>query len=379
MDADNGVVKILKKNDGESQSFDPQHYVRTFETEGTPLLFQYISGKYYNPPQSLSICPLAGVRTYMHLEAIAEIENKGRRFFFDAKSVREVLERTLNFLDEIEVLATEYDQKRVLTRHDVKKMFALFSSAAQGYSHFDVAYTDAAYEAYGGMNEGLKIAEEGKNVIREKVNFSFFDPHGGYKKFLAKVAKMNGDVLDHVSWYSEEEMYRAVDGKRVPTNVIAERKELYVLYQDASGEMFLWQGEKAKRMAQLFEKTYDSHATSFLGRAAYSTGQVVRGKAVIINSDYTNPKKVDQKMAAMKQGDILFSVTTAPDLMPAMRKAGAIITDLGGMLSHAAITARELGTPCIVGTEYASKVLHDGDMVEVDAEKGVVRVIERTV
>jgi pyruvate,water dikinase len=47
------------------------------------------------------------------------------------------------------------------------------------------------------------------------------------------------------------------------------------------------------------------------------------------------------------------------------------------MLSHAAITARELKKPCIIGTKIATQVLHDGDLVEVDADKGVVRVLER--
>jgi phosphohistidine swiveling domain-containing protein len=73
------------------------------------------------------------------------------------------------------------------------------------------------------------------------------------------------------------------------------------------------------------------------------------------------------------QGDILVTGMTRPEFMPLMRKAGAIVTDAGGILCHAAITARELQTPCIIGTEIATKVLKDGDMVEVDADKGIVR------
>ena len=56
----------------------------------------------------------------------------------------------------------------------------------------------------------------------------------------------------------------------------------------------------------------------------------------------------------------------------AMKKAKAIITDHGGMTSHAAIVSRELSIPCIVGTKIATRVLKDGDLVEVDAERGVV-------
>ena len=60
-----------------------------------------------------------------------------------------------------------------------------------------------------------------------------------------------------------------------------------------------------------------------------------------------------------------------------MQKAGGIITDEGGITCHAAIVSRELGKPCIIGTKIATQILHDGDLVEVDADKGVVRIIER--
>ena len=74
-----------------------------------------------------------------------------------------------------------------------------------------------------------------------------------------------------------------------------------------------------------------------------------------------------------KQGDILVTKMTTPDFVVLMQKAGGIVTDLGGILSHAAIVARELKTPCIVGTENATSLLKDGDLVEVDAVNGVVK------
>lgn len=69
---------------------------------------------------------------------------------------------------------------------------------------------------------------------------------------------------------------------------------------------------------------------------------------------------------------------TSPEYVPAMKRSGAVITDEGGLLSHAAIVARELGKPCIVGTKIATKVLKDGDLVEVDANKGVVRKVKKS-
>ena len=68
---------------------------------------------------------------------------------------------------------------------------------------------------------------------------------------------------------------------------------------------------------------------------------------------------------------------TRPEFLPLMKKAAAFVTDAGGLLSHAAIVARELKKPCIIATETATKVFKDGDLIEVDADKGVVRVLKR--
>ncbi|TSC87848.1 MAG: hypothetical protein G01um10147_351 [Microgenomates group bacterium Gr01-1014_7] len=76
-----------------------------------------------------------------------------------------------------------------------------------------------------------------------------------------------------------------------------------------------------------------------------------------------------------KKGQILVAEMTRPDYLPVMRKAAAIITDEGGLTCHAAIVARELGIPCIVGTRIATRSLKNGDKINLDAEKGTIRVI----
>ncbi len=76
----------------------------------------------------------------------------------------------------------------------------------------------------------------------------------------------------------------------------------------------------------------------------------------------------------VKKGDVLVTRMTTPDFVPAMVKAVGIITDEGGMTSHAAIVSRELGVPCVVGTSEATRLLKDGRMVTVDGSNG--RVLE---
>jgi phosphohistidine swiveling domain-containing protein len=83
-----------------------------------------------------------------------------------------------------------------------------------------------------------------------------------------------------------------------------------------------------------------------------------------------------EDMQKVNDGDILVSIMTRTNFISAMQKAAAFVTDEGGITCHAAIVARELRKPCLVGTKIASKVLHDGDLVEVDAVTGVVNRIK---
>lgn len=80
---------------------------------------------------------------------------------------------------------------------------------------------------------------------------------------------------------------------------------------------------------------------------------------------------------SFEAGDILVTDNTDVRFLPLMKLAGAIVTNRGGILSHAAIVSRELGRPCIIGTKIATKVLKDGDEVEVDAERGIVKITRR--
>lgn len=95
----------------------------------------------------------------------------------------------------------------------------------------------------------------------------------------------------------------------------------------------------------------------------------VRGEVVIINSL--------RDLSKICPGNILVSTVTSPNLLPVMQKASAIITDAGGITCHAAIVARDLRIPCIVGAKVATKVLEDGDVVEVDATHGRALVLTK--
>lgn len=78
------------------------------------------------------------------------------------------------------------------------------------------------------------------------------------------------------------------------------------------------------------------------------------------------------ELSKIQKGDVMVTAMTTPDMVPAMQRAGAIVTDEGGITCHAAIVSREMGIPCIVGTENATAILKDGEIITVHASRGVV-------
>ena len=108
-----------------------------------------------------------------------------------------------------------------------------------------------------------------------------------------------------------------------------------------------------------------THLTEFKGQPA-SPGKAVGRVRKILSL---------HQIADMRKGEILVATATMPAFVPAMEKAAAIVTNEGGLLSHAAIVSRELGIPCVVGTKIATRALNDGDLIEVDATNGFVRKV----
>ena len=91
----------------------------------------------------------------------------------------------------------------------------------------------------------------------------------------------------------------------------------------------------------------------------------IKGKVKILRDPSESHK--------VKKGDILITEMTDPLYMHAIMRAGGIITNIGGVLSHAAIVSREFHIPCIVGTEKATEVLKDNQIIVLDATRGEVR------
>ncbi len=180
-------------------------------------------------------------------------------------------------------------------------------------------------------------------------------------KEIGKRLKLN---LKEVRFMLPEEVEKALLSGKINRREIKQRTK-YCIYYVERGKDIIFIGEKAKKLAKITERKIEE-AVEIKGQ----TGCV--GKATGIVKLIYRPKD----MARMNKGDILVSIATDPDIVPAMKKAAAIVTEQGGVTSHAAIVSRELNIPCVIGTKIATKALKDGDLVEVDANKGIVRKLK---
>lgn len=170
-----------------------------------------------------------------------------------------------------------------------------------------------------------------------------------------------------------QEMENVLLNKKFDFHKINERiKYSVVLYEEARmvgeyGEIRIFTGKEARKIVKnkIQEEKLPKNLKEIVGQTAYP-GKATGTVKLVFNTD--DIKKVEM-------GDILVSPSTNPNLLPAMRHAGAIVTDKGGITCHAAITSRELKKPCIIGTGIATKILKDNQLVEVDADKGIIKII----
>jgi len=166
-----------------------------------------------------------------------------------------------------------------------------------------------------------------------------------------------------LSFLTSSEILDLAKGKGDGTKeVIKKRKRPFAMYNDGLKEIgFLHEDEVV-----FFENRFRLKVVGIkkVNGTIANKGKIVgKTKVVLETKDF---KK-------FKQGDILVAKMTSVDFIPIMKKAAAFITDEGGLACHAAVVSREFNKPCVVGTKLATQVFKDGDRVEVDAERGIIK------
>lgn len=210
----------------------------------------------------------------------------------------------------------------------------------------------------------LRITDDFAAWQDERKKGTFFATHV-FSLLLREVARRTGYLLEELVYVMPPEMPR-VFAKSLSHDELRKRYDYC---------MVLWTPEA-------YEVITDREQIDLLD--AIGTGEVVHTSEVKgfsaclgVASGVVRVIESVQDIHRVQEGDVLVAVMTRPDYLPAMKKAVAFVTDEGGITSHAAIVAREMNKPCVIGTKCATKILKDGMRVEVDANKGVVRILSR--
>lgn len=187
-------------------------------------------------------------------------------------------------------------------------------------------------------------------------------------KFAEEISKRNDLTLENLKFSTYEELVQILNGNNLNSELERRRKQPFLAVYKQGKVIERKYNQEARKLilemrAQKEEVTKIKGFTACLGKA--------QGKVHIINST--------EDIKNFKQGEILVISMTRPEHTPAMKLSAGIVTNEGGITCHAAILSREMKKPCIIGTKIATQVLKDGDLVEVDADKGIVRKIKKKI
>lgn len=213
----------------------------------------------------------------------------------------------------------------------------------------------------------LKITEiMGESIDERKKNMLIITYY--IEEYCKEVAKRFNINISKIKNYTFDEIRKLLlKGEKADERLFRKRikDSVYLIKRkntdDAETTWFY-----GKQAIEILKRTSPKITKEIKGQVASAPVKKVNGMVQVI---------LDTSEQKFEEGNILVTTMTRPDFVPLMRKAKAIITDEGGITCHAAIISRELGIPCVIGTKIATKVLKDGDYVEVDTEKGIVRKI----
>ena len=269
---------------------------------------------------------------------------------------------------QFKITSKKFSEFPVETIKQTLKIYMNYFPALGFYNAIMRFMGDKRREAVGLSEE--ELAEIGRE--RNESATLYNDIEQFFKKnflVLGNILNIDGSLIRFMSY---KEVLSILNGEKIYKKILTEAGKrsnhyFYLLTDEKDAGEYLVSDKKG--VNQIYNKYFFiTGGDEIKGSVAFPG--VVRGTVRIL------PPNLDPGKTKINSGDILVAVHTHPRYIELVNKSSAIVTDEGGTLSHAAIIARELKIPCIIGTQTATKVLHDGDLVEVDANKGVVRIIK---
>lgn len=356
-----------------------EKYQRLFSHPGLRLLLNEIAMLGYKGLGLVSIVKDDDFVCYMPKEKIEETSAEGLILYGSEQNFDKYVEDFRKFQREFTALCSSILKSKDISKDQIKEFIKHSERCINFYRRTEFIYVDKPYLEskkghYPELDENLKKYEKIKFEFRDYINTVYLGTNSFYLKILDKLSSKFNVGVEDLQQYKIKEILDLFENKTVSKDLAKERFHRNIII-DKNGDFEIYWGNEADELIKNFIGSESSNEE--IKGTVVHRGKI-KGKVVIIkpawNEDFSRIKSAMEKM---NSGDILVSETTSPDIMPAIKKAGAIVTDQGGLMSHAAIMSRELKVPGIVGTGNATKILKDGDMVEVDADNGIVKILNK--
>src|SRR3989338_2406567 len=278
---------------------------------------------------------------------------------------------SLDIYEEVVQKIKKYEVKQVSTKDAVAAINSLLQLNLDGVTGLIAAYWAGEWNKQAIVEHKPPIIE---TALAERIDFlrnkdTLVDDIADIiRKYFIIIAQNEHIDAELIKFFLRSELAALASQKAQDITRMKERSVGYIYFDKTLFPLGQLQTFLKEHKIQLSESDEVQHHHDVLHGTISNTG-TAKGPAKVIFNREQLPK--------MQKGDILVAPMTTPWYIPAMEKAAAFVTDEGGMLSHAAIISREMKKPCIVGTKVATKVFKDGDLIDVDADNGVVRNISK--
>lgn len=346
-----------------------KEYERFFEVDDAGYLLTDIYKHAYQDMGFLSIKKTNRVGIYLSKKGILKSKKNGFNLYATGQyqQVFDSFEKYITGFDD-EMSRLKFDRTQ-----DLNRFFNLIISFFEFYKYLEYFYTDNVYTDQSTItnldiqNDIARVKTKGRVLLNE-----IFLEDNGYINSLFSALTSKYDIPKNILFnLSYSEITSIPSGFKLDTAIIKSRNANYLQLADKDNDLFTNKPENI-----LSESTTNSSRVSRIAGTIACMG-LYTGVARVIEPNYSNYGNLDQILSEMKPGEVLVAESTSPDIIRACKLAGAIIANQGGMGSHAAIISREMGIPCIVGTQNATQHISTGDLVFVNADNGYVEILER--
>jgi len=354
-----------------------EEYELTFKVAGLSFLFADMLAHGFQYLDPLFTSDKEGnFSQYFTNEKMKYAAQFGMRWFSAPHGMAAYIEEFTEFYRKNVLLLNEIIASDNLSKSSTRQFFGILSEFLTYYSKTDNEFTDAAFlhqEQNPIISGNLQLLSEFKDKARLWINSLMIEDHSQFSKFCDKMSRFFHLERSDFDCYRVDEILNIFEGITVPQNELGERRLSFCIFYSSGQQAYLSGKTAVDYINKINAKQRTALNFEVKGKVANKTLSIVQGRAMIINVDYGHLDVMNQTISEMEEGDILVAEFTAPELMEACRKAKAIVTDIGGLLSHAAIVSRELGIPCLIGTGNATKTFKTGDQIIIDFDSGIVR------